>query len=94
MKLTGHNFPQDTSSIDTAWDHWEQKCLLWKSAFPPLSEFDQQCFMADPLALAPAAEDIVCTEQEVFNLLNALDTNKAPSLGKCSKELLFLSHQP
>ena len=47
----------------------------FNTTFPPLSEFDQQCFIADPLASAP--EDIPCTEQEIFNLLNALDTNKA-----------------
>ena len=34
----------------------------------------QQCFIADPKS---APEDILCTEQEMFNLLNALDTNKA-----------------
>jgi len=47
----------------------------FNNTFPPLSEFDRQCFIDDPLASAP--EDILCTEQKVLNLLNALDTNKA-----------------
>ena len=53
---------------------------------PPLSESDRQCFIADPSSLPP--EDILCTEQEIFNLLNALDTNKASGPDGISGKML------
>ena len=42
---------------------------------PPLSELDCECFFAVPSS--PLSADILCTEQEIFNLINGLNTNKA-----------------
>jgi len=52
----------------------------------PLSEIDCRNFIAD--SLSPPPDDILCTEQEVFSLLNALDTSKASGPDGISAKML------
>ena len=58
----------------------------FNDTIPPLSEIDCRNFIAD--SLSPPPDDILCTEQEVFSLLNALDTSKASGPDGISAKML------
>ena len=58
---------------------------ILNDSIPPLSESDCQCFSADHSSPSGA---ILCTEEEVFNLLNALDTNKASGPDGISEKMV------
>ena len=58
----------------------------FNDSIPPLSELDHQCFLAD--SSLPPTEGSLCIEQEVFNLLNTLDTNKASGPNGISGKML------
>ena len=75
-----------SSNIDKASLLNEMFSKNFNDALPPLSELDRQCFLADPSS--PPPEDILCTEQEIFNLLIALDTNKASGPDGISGKML------
>ena len=55
-------------------------------AIPLLSEFHCQCFMAD--SSSALLGDILCTEQEIFNLLNALEANKPSGPDEISGKMI------
>ena len=82
MKKTSTQVPTLKNGTREASSNMDKASLLNKvfsqnfnNTIPPLSELDCQCFIADPSS--PLSADILCTEQEIFNLINGLDTNKA-----------------
>ena len=51
-----------------------------------MTQADCQSFIADPSLAHP--DDIFCTEVEIFNLLNAMETTKASGPDKISGKML------
>ena len=93
MKKTSSQVPtlkniatEASSNIDKASLFSEVFSKNLNNTIPPLSESDRQCFIADPSSLPP--EDILRTKQEIFNLLNALETNKASGPDGISGKML------
>ena len=58
----------------------------FNTSTPPLTDIDYHRFMADPSS--PYPEEIFCTEEDVFNLLLALDTSKASGSDGISGRML------
>ena len=93
LKKTSSQVPTLKNGATEASSNTDKASLLneifsknFNDALPPLSELDCQCFLADPSS--PPPEDILCTEQEIFNLLIALDTNKASGPDRISGKML------
>ena len=86
LKKTSSQVPTLKNGATEASTNTDKASLLndifsknFNDALPPLSELDQwvgpSMLLADPSS--PPPEDILCTEQEIFNLCIALDTSKS-----------------
>ena len=102
MKKTSTQVPTLKNGTREASSNMDKASLLNKvfsvnfnNTIPPLSELDCQSFIADPSS--PLSADILCTEKDIINLINGLDTNKASGPDGISvrmlKGLLFPLHQ-